>query len=108
MWLTILSDCRYGDIIPTYDSKWELIVAICSEVIGTTLFAYVISGVISIMLNLNPGEKSRKQHLHHLNEFMMEFECSEHMRRCVRRHMMYHKVCMHLCLPIDEFGEDKG
>lgn len=39
----------------------EMMVALVSEVAGTTLFAYVIGALVSIVLNLDPQDRLRKQ-----------------------------------------------
>lgn len=38
-----------------------MMAALISEVAGTTLFAYVIGALVSIVLNLNPQDRLRKQ-----------------------------------------------
>lgn len=39
----------------------EMMTALVSEVAGTTLFAYVIGALVSIVLNLDPETRLRKQ-----------------------------------------------
>ena len=57
---TTMTTVGYGDIGPTLTSKSEMAVAIVSQVVGTTVFAYVIGNVCNLVLNLDPGERHRK------------------------------------------------
>lgn len=42
----------------------EMLTALVSEVAGTTLFAYVIGALVTIVLNLDPQMRLRKQKVH--------------------------------------------
>lgn len=44
----------------------EMLTAVVSEVAGTTLFAYVIGALVTIVLNLDPQTRLRKQKVHKL------------------------------------------
>lgn len=45
----------------TANNVTEMMTALISEVAGTTLFAYVIGALVSIVLNLDPQNRLRKQ-----------------------------------------------
>lgn len=42
-----------------------MLTALVSEVAGTTLFAYVIGALVTIVLNLDPQTRLRKQKVRH-------------------------------------------
>lgn len=46
----------------------EMLTALVSEVAGTTLFAYVIGALVTIVLNLDPQARLRKQKVHTLSK----------------------------------------
>lgn len=58
--------------VRTANNVSEMLTALVSEVAGTTLFAYVIGALVTIVLNLDPQTRLRKQkvsisskHVHH-------------------------------------------
>jgi uncharacterized membrane protein len=74
----------YGDISPDSGSIHEIILTIIGEVLGTTLFAYVIGALIHLIKDFDPGRRMRTQNLLFLNQVYI-FVCV-----C---------VCVFVCLP---------
>jgi len=58
---TTMTTVGYGDIYPDARNRTEIVVTFVCQVTATTLFAYVIGALVNLVLNLNPGDKSRKQ-----------------------------------------------
>lgn len=52
----------------TANNVAEMLTALVSEVAGTTLFAYVIGALVTIVLNLDPETRLRKQKVSHLSK----------------------------------------
>jgi len=86
---TTMTTIGYGDISPFAGSRVELITMILVQIVGTTIFAYVVGNLVSIIVNMNPGLKMRKESLHKLNLLMEEMRSSFSFRRAVRIHFMF-------------------
>ena len=47
-----------------------MFVTIAVQLLGTTVFAYVIGGVMNLVINFDPAERAYKQEMQLLNEYM--------------------------------------
>lgn len=65
---TTMTTIGYGDITPNARATPEIVVTIVTEVMGTTIFAYVVGALVGIIVNFNPGAKMRKQNMQFLNQ----------------------------------------
>jgi hypothetical protein len=80
---------RYGDITPNPDSTQEVVTMMIVEVLGTTIFAYVVGSLVGIIVNLNPGVKMRRQNMQFLNQYLTDFQSTLSFRRCLRLHSLF-------------------
>ncbi|CAM9173045.1 unnamed protein product, partial [Discosporangium mesarthrocarpum] len=93
---TTMTTVGYGDITPnrralhTKDSTTELIVAIISEVLGTTIFAWVIGNLVNLVLNIDPSERNRKNMMGYLNEYLRGLPLGKKVKRRVRANYTFH------------------
>jgi hypothetical protein len=53
-----------------YVIQAEILTVLMFEVLGTTMFAWLIGNVVSLVLNLDPAERNRKQMMGYLNEYI--------------------------------------
>jgi len=90
---TTMTTVGYGDISASLSSSSEIALSILSEVIGTTIFAYVIGTLVSLVLNLDPGERNRKQQMEYLNNYLQDLSLHKDQRRHLRRHYIYRITC---------------
>lgn len=60
----------YGDINPSKSDNTEMLVTIIVQLLGTTIFAYVIGGVMNLVINFDPAARAYKQEMQLLNEYM--------------------------------------
>eukprot|EP00614_Pseudopedinella_elastica_P006509 CAMPEP_0172586460 /NCGR_PEP_ID=MMETSP1068-20121228/5838_1 /TAXON_ID=35684 /ORGANISM="Pseudopedinella elastica, Strain CCMP716" /LENGTH=396 /DNA_ID=CAMNT_0013381281 /DNA_START=16 /DNA_END=1206 /DNA_ORIENTATION=+ len=79
----------YGDITPSSHSPQETGITIMVEILGTTIFAYVVGCLVSIITNLSMGPKIRKQNLLYLNHYLRDFTCTLPFRRSLRLHYLF-------------------
>jgi uncharacterized membrane protein YgcG len=86
---TTMTTIGYGDITPNPKATHELVVTILAEVIGTTVFAYVVGALVGIIVNLDPGAKMRRQNLQYLNQYLNEAQNTFGFRRCLRLHLLF-------------------
>jgi hypothetical protein len=48
----------------------EILTVLMFEVLGTTMFAWLIGNVVALVLNIDPAERNRKQMMGYLNEYI--------------------------------------
>lgn len=65
-------------------------VAIASEVIGATIFAWVIGNLVTLVLNLDPAQRNRKSMMNYLTEYMRELPLSAKAKKNVARNYAFH------------------
>ncbi|CAN0367556.1 unnamed protein product, partial [Phaeothamnion confervicola] len=65
-------------------------VGVQRQVLGATIFAYVIGNVIAIITNLDPAERTRKNLLGYLREYLREVPLTLQQKRAVKRHYDFH------------------
>ncbi|CBN79924.1 conserved unknown protein [Ectocarpus siliculosus] len=87
---TTMTTTGYGDILPNRLSVMELVVAIGSEVLGATIFAWVIGNLVNLVLNLDPAERNRKSMMNYLTEYMREVPLSTKAKQAVARNYAFH------------------
>lgn len=68
----------------------ELAVAIVSEVIGATIFAWVIGNLVNLVLNLDPAERNRKSMMSYLKEYMRELPLSLRAKKSISKNYAFH------------------
>ncbi|CAM9237533.1 unnamed protein product, partial [Hapterophycus canaliculatus] len=87
---TTMTTTGYGDILPNRLSVLELTVAIASEVLGATVFAWVIGNLVNLVLNLNPAERNRKSMMSYLTEYIREVPLSSKAKQSMARNYAFH------------------
>src|SRR3546814_444427 len=65
-----MSTVGYGDVTPSSSSTGEIAAAMLTQVLSTTLYAYIIGTLVSLILNLNPRERAEKQQRRMFVEYM--------------------------------------
>jgi len=86
---TTMTTIGYGDITPNPKATHELIVTVLTQVIGTTVFAYVVGALVGIIVNLDPAAKMRRQNLQYLNQYLNEARNTFGFRCCLRQHFLF-------------------
>lgn len=86
---TTMTTIGYGDITPNPKATHELVVTVLTQVIGTTVFAYVVGALVGIIVNLDPAAKMRRQHLQYLNQYLNEARNTFGFRCCLRQHFLF-------------------
>lgn len=71
-------------------SKEELTAAIASQVIGATMFAWVIGNLVNLMLNLDPAERNRKSMMTYLREYLRVVPLSSKAKKTIARNYTFH------------------
>merc|ERR1719240_823314 len=84
-------DClsERDNVSPNTRYRPSVTVTILSEVMGTTLFAYVIGNLVAIVLNLDPGERNRKMQVNYLNDYGRALQLLKPLRMQLPRHYNY-------------------
>ncbi len=80
----------YGDISPAVTDVATVIITIMSQVIGTTLLAYVLGTLISIVPNLDPTERNRLLAVNNLKDFIRDLNLEKHQRMSMMRHFNFY------------------
>jgi len=87
--VTTMTSIGYGDITPQPTNTLELVCTIVVQILGTTVFAYVVGNIVSIVIALNLGVRMKRENMVVLNLFMTEFRCTFSFRRAVRMHYIF-------------------
>lgn len=83
---TTMTTVGYGDITPDLFSKVELITAIAGEILATTVFAWIIGNVVSLVVNMDPAERNRKSLMSYLTEYIRDMKLTKPMKKSIRIH----------------------
>ncbi|CAM9123629.1 unnamed protein product [Chrysoparadoxa australica] len=83
---TTMTTVGYGDISPNPLSAFEIAIVLMTEVIGTTVFAWVIGTMVNLVLNLDPVERNRKQLVGYLDEYLRNVPMTYTDKKAVKRH----------------------
>jgi hypothetical protein len=87
--VTTMTSIGYGDISPQASNTTEIVFTILVEVFGTTVFAYVVGNIVSIVAGLNSGMRMKRQNMVVLNSLMTEFRCTFAFRKAVRLQYLF-------------------
>ena len=83
---TTMTTVGYGDVTPNKKNELELAITMVSMLLGTTVFAHVITSVMNMVVNFDPGERLTKQTLVQLNDYMKDRQLPTGLRRQIRAH----------------------
>lgn len=87
---TTMTTVGYGDISPELSQSMELTVTIVVQLLGTIVFAYVIGGVMNLVINYDPAARLKKQDMQLLDGFMQHVKYSRNRKRGIRRQFNYY------------------
>ena len=87
---TTMTTVGYGDISPELTVPMELFITIIVQLLGTIVFAYVIGGVMNLVINYDPAARLKKQQMQLLDGFMQHAKYSRNRARGVRRQFNYY------------------
>ena len=76
--------------LPARLSVEELTIAIASEVLGATIFAWVIGNLVNLVLNLDPAERNRKSMMSYLAEYIRQVPLSSKAKQTVSQNYAFH------------------
>ncbi|KAF0717473.1 hypothetical protein As57867_002258, partial [Aphanomyces stellatus] len=91
----------YGDIRPYRFSVAEMIFAVNCLMINSTVFAYVVSGIIDVIYNYNPSDREYKAQMNDMKDYVRDTAMSIRLSNNVKRH--YEFLLTATCL----FPEEK-
>ena len=86
--VTTMTTIGYGDVTVTPTATNEMAMMLIIEVIATTLFAYIVGTLVTIILSLDPASKLRDSNLQFLNEYLADVRCSFAFRRSLRLNLL--------------------
>ena len=69
-----MSTVGYGDLHPNLQASHELLLNMFMQLLGTTIFAYVIGAVMNLVLEYDPASKKLKEHTNNIMEYCKEGE----------------------------------
>jgi len=81
--LVTMTTIGYGDINPTTDI--ERVYEIFAMLVGTSVFAYVVGSLVTIVSNMDRKSNEYHEFMDHLNEHMLEMNLSEDLKNKVRK-----------------------
>lgn len=64
--------------------------AIASEVLGATIFAWVIGNLVNLVLNIDPAERNRKSMMNYLTEYLRELPLSSKAKQTIAQNYTFH------------------
>lgn len=80
----------YGDVAPSTENVWGMVLVIIGQVLGTMLFAYLIGVVVDLVTNLDPMERRRKQGVDVLREFVREQRLTLRLGAAIAKHHAFY------------------
>jgi len=88
--VTTMTTVGYGDIVPHIDQKSEIICAFITQVTASSIFAYVVNGLINIVGNFSLGDRYRKLAVEEIDSTLQETSLCQDTRRLIRSHYNYY------------------
>ncbi|OQR89768.1 Voltage-gated Ion Channel (VIC) Superfamily [Achlya hypogyna] len=81
--------CSYGDIHPYKFSVGEILFTIVCLLVNSTVYAYVVSGIIEVIYNYDPSAREYNTRLQAMKDYVRETGLSVRLSVSVRRHYEY-------------------
>ncbi|OQR81564.1 Voltage-gated Ion Channel (VIC) Superfamily [Thraustotheca clavata] len=93
---TTMTTVGYGDIHPYKFSVAEITFAIVCLLVNSTVFAYVVSGIIEVIYNYDPSAREYKTRLYAMKDYVRDSSMSVRLSNNVRRHydFLLSTVCL--------------
>jgi CRP-like cAMP-binding protein len=82
---TTMTTVGYGDITPEISIFSEMITTVIVQLLGTIVFAYVIGGVMNLVINFDPAARMTKQETQLLDGYMGHVKYSKIRQRRLRK-----------------------
>nr|CCA14527.1 Voltagegated Ion Channel (VIC) Superfamily putative [Albugo laibachii Nc14] len=91
-----LTTVGYGDIRPDTGSIYELCFVIFSIVLNAAVFGYILSSVVALIKNLDPGDRERKLVMTEMKNYLRESGVSARLCDSVKAHYnhLLSKTCV--------------
>lgn len=86
---TTMTTVGYGDVTAHKGNVGEMVLAMISMLVGTTVFAHVITSVMSMVVNFDPGERAAKQNLMNLADYLRNRNAPRKLRANIRIHTVW-------------------
>ena len=84
---------RYGDVTVSPRATREVAVIMAAEVVGATIYAYVVGALVGLIVGANPGAKRRAEALQELNAFLGGLPGAPFkLRKSLRVHHLFREV----------------
>ncbi|KAF0714069.1 hypothetical protein AaE_011656 [Aphanomyces astaci] len=76
----------YGDLKPSKFSVPELSFAVVCLIVNSTVFAYVVSGIIGVISNHNPSDREYRTQMNEMKDYVRDTAMSVRLSNNVKRH----------------------
>ncbi|EQC27413.1 hypothetical protein SDRG_14739 [Saprolegnia diclina VS20] len=86
---TTMATVGYGDIRPYRFSVAEILFAIICLLVNSTVFAYVVSGIIEVIYNYDPSAREYSSRLNAMKDYVRDASMSVRLSTNVKRHYDY-------------------
>ncbi|ETV96449.1 hypothetical protein H310_10202 [Aphanomyces invadans] len=83
---TTMTTVGYGDLHPSKFSVPELSFAVVCLIVNSTVFAYVVSGIIGVISNHNPSEREYRTQMNEMKDYVRDTAMSVRLSSNVKRH----------------------
>eukprot|EP01029_Cantina_marsupialis_P008279 TRINITY_DN1966_c1_g2_i3.p1 TRINITY_DN1966_c1_g2~~TRINITY_DN1966_c1_g2_i3.p1 ORF type:complete len:1326 (+),score=370.72 TRINITY_DN1966_c1_g2_i3:205-4182(+) len=91
---SVMTTVGFGEITPNVNNKWEIFTALVSLMVGTTVFAHVISGIMNLVTNFDQSQRLYKQKMAVVDDFMRTRQIEGVLHNSVRNqqaHVLFFK-----------------
>ncbi|OQR87188.1 Voltage-gated Ion Channel (VIC) Superfamily [Achlya hypogyna] len=86
---TTMTTVGYGDIHPYKFSVAEIVFTIMCLLVNSTVFAYVVSGIIEVIYNYDPSAREYSSRLNAMKDYVRDSSMSVRLSNNVKRHYDY-------------------
>ncbi|RHY28669.1 hypothetical protein DYB25_013727 [Aphanomyces astaci] len=83
---TTMTTVGYGDLKPSKFSVPELSFAVVCLIVNSTVFAYVVSGIIGVISNHNPSDREYRTQMNEMKDYVRDTAMSVRLSNNVKRH----------------------
>ncbi|RLN06824.1 hypothetical protein BBJ28_00008688 [Nothophytophthora sp. Chile5] len=84
---TTLTTVGYGDVKPSLQSNYELLMVIVLIVVNATVFGYILSSVITLIRNLDPSDREYRLLMTEMKDYLRDATVSA--RLCTNAKMLF-------------------
>ncbi|MEY5025852.1 MAG: hypothetical protein RLZZ244_1380 [Verrucomicrobiota bacterium] len=87
--VTTVGTVGYGDYTPAKDNNWQILYAICVEIVGVSMYGYIVGNVSGLIANLDAAKAAFRKRTEEVNEFMRVKRLPAAMQARVRDYYHY-------------------